>query len=521
MSDYDYESDEFENYDDGPPDDLDEFEIVGTNRKQDDLEVPQDYDQDLQQEMILSYVLNSVGLWSKCSPIMKPEYFTEGYRQIVEFAQNYYLEYKRLPSKSVLRGETGYSFDIPDDKDDPRTAKFISKRVENFCRASALRDLVLEFADDLNDPDKSYNTAVTLEQRLKKEVSLISITRDMGMEIHRDMAKALERAEESDGISTGIRNLDIVLGGGVTMPSFNLFSGSSGDGKSLHLANRALFYARQGLNVVFYTLELEEYLIAKRFASMMTEVPISRIYREKEAIEYKILNAGRTNGLLYIKKFPMVGTTIADISAHHNDLMTDIGEEFPVVFIDYLDLMQPLQSGIRADNIHIKDKYLTAEVNDFAHDPDFPKMVWSASQQIKGADKEKSASKSDVSGGTDKVNILDNLFIIKRSIEDYQDERGWLHIKKARSSGAVNAIVPYRQDSDTLLISDWPDDELFYEANPIRFARKDRNDSPKSNDPLVKEFKSELPRPPERPTGKERKGDDVRNRLMERFGKEK
>ena len=140
-------------------------------------------------------------------------------------------------------------------------------------------------------------------------------------------------------------------------------------------------------------------------------------------------------------------------------------------------------------NIHLRDKYIAQELNDWMHQENL--IGWSASQQIKGADDEKDARQSAVSGGTYKVNVCDNLIILKQTQEDREDERIWGHIAKARSSKGVNAKIPFKWNSDTLRMGNG-DRQLFEEANPwLLTGKKLANAKQKTvldNDPIAREF---------------------------------
>jgi hypothetical protein len=173
-------------------------------------------------------------------------------------------------------------------------------------------------------------------------------------------------------------------------------------------------------------------------------------------------------------------------------------------------------------NIHLRDKYIAQELNDWMHQEHL--IGWSASQQIKGADDEKDARQSAVSGGTYKVNVCDNLIILKQTQEDREDERIWGHLAKARSSKGVNAKIPFRWDLDTLRMSNG-DRQLFEEANPFlitgkRSAATQKQKTVLDKDPIAQQFsgiKKISSKPEETVPKKHRRAQEIRDAINERL----
>jgi hypothetical protein len=151
---------------------------------------------------------------------------------------------------------------------------------------------------------------------------------------------------------------------------------------------------------------------------------------------------------------------------------------------------------VDVSNLHLKDKAVAEEMNNWAHDNDL--IVWSASQQTKGAKDDKEARQSSVSGGTPKINTVDNLFIFKRSGEDKEDERTWCTVSKNRDGAGHEAKIPFHWDVKTQRMSNI-DFGRYRDANPFLKSpmlsderTKKRDTAPVNetvaNDPIVKEM---------------------------------
>ena len=463
---------------------------------------------DIEQHTLISFITSNADFWRKCFPIIEPRYFSSEFQKTVQFIRDFYISHKRLPPLPIVRAETGVLLETHNEASDKKIQGYLQEKVEEFCRLEATRLLMLETYDKMSDSTPSAE--VVAQHYIEcKRIAGIAMSRELGFEVHRDMKKMLKLGEEVDGLPTGFPLLDEELGGGVTLPSFNLASGGSGDGKSIFMQNLCVNQARMGNNCVFYSLELQPEIIFKRFGAMMTETDIGSIYHNKDLVHAKMVSMGRSEGKIMVIKMPMSGTTVADIAAHHADLCEDTGMNWSFVCVDYIDVMSSIQT-VSAENIHLKDKYVAEELNDFTHESKI--ICWSASQQVKGAQEEKEARQSAVSGGTPKVSTCDNLIILKRSPEDREEERSWGIVKKARSSGAMNAKIPFHWDNKTQRMTSG-DRELYLEANSKQSAMNSGDMPRLSNDPIVKHVK-------EQSTGTEPEDpQDVRDKLKRRFGR--
>ena len=258
-------------------------------------------------------------------------------------------------------------------------------------------------------------------------------------------------------------------------------------------------------------------IVIKRYAAMMTDTHIDQVYTHLDTVAHSLHTRGKTDGAMWVVKFPMVGTTMADIQAHRLELQMHTGLHFGAVAIDYIDVMDPVQKVDKA-NIHLKDKFVSEEMNDWAHQNNI--ILWSASQQTKGAQDEKDPRQSGVAGGTPKVSTCDNLIIGKRNEDDIEDERWWAHVAKARSSGATKAKIPLYWNSQTMRMSDG-DRDLFEEANPKLFGRKKGVEEKTTkvvservkNDPLAQEQGIDMKQKEEEETGKGRRAVDFYSKL--------
>ncbi len=474
----------------------------------------------IDQITMLSYLATSKTAWIMAAPIIKPEYFDPENRKVVKYLSRYYHKHSNLPSLLHIRQHAGVQLSLPEDADEDHAIEEAITDLETFCRNQSLI-IYLHSAATMVSEHNNQMSRAAVDALLKRadEISRISVRRDLGFEIHDDPISKLKETEKYVGIPTGLEFFDMVMDGGVTQPSLNIVSAASGDGKSIFLQNMAVIQSEKYLkNVLFYTLELEPESIMQRFAAMVTKTHVRLVIPNLYSVGKQMEQHKEGTGQIWLQKFPMVGTTVADIAAHYNDMVLETGKQWDVVCIDYIDVMTPIERIDKA-NIHLKDKFVSEEMNDFAHQNKL--IVWTASQQTKGAQDEKDARQSGVAGGSPKVHTCDNLIILKRSEDDRQEKRVWAHFKKARSSGGVNTQVPmYWDDPGTLNMSDG-DRFLFEKANPILFQdikqTKENGSNKINSDPLVRESEEDIVLTAKPSSKKEKKASDTLTSLRDRL----
>ena len=466
--------------------------------------------------LMLSYLRASQALWTRCAHIIKPEYFSDETRAVITYLMEFERSNSQLPNVDMVYATTGVKIKDPDDTNDPVVIDDIANRVEEHCRYNAATDFLINAAEKISK-DKSKSTMDHLLQ-VMGEVAGISVHQNLGYELHHDMKELLEIAEKSDGLPTGFALLDEALNGGVTIPSYNLVSASSGEGKSIFLQNLAINYARQGKNVIYISLELPEYMIAKRMGAMMAETDIAKIYEQRESVILKLRRDSRKEGQIRMIRLPMRGVTVATLKAYIDSIETSTNLEWKHIMIDYPDLMSSIDPTIRRDDLHNKDQAVASEIYDWAHDRYCPKIIWGASQQVKGAKDEKSARQSGVSGGVGKVHTSDVLIILKRSVEDMAQERCWAYIEKGRNGGAGTRVpIEWSVTTQRMKCTEALR-ELFEEQNAPENANTDTDQSRRAKikakvaDPLVKA----KTRADSQPEGTKKLMEQLRNR---RYGK--
>lgn len=468
------------------------------------------------QGALIAYLVANHSLFVKSVSILKPEYFDDPYRKAVDFMIGYWQKYRAVPGRVLVQSRLGQTLDEVGDAHDKPVVDYLHDAIEGFCRYRATEKFLLSAADRI-DEDRSATTIAALLKEMTV-ITRISMKPDLGSEIHDDFGEMIERMEANSNISTGIPLLDRALGGGFTRPSLTIYSAPTGGGKSIFMANLAVYYARKYReNVVYYTMENSEEITHKRLAAIMTETDIGKVYAQRDEIKRRLSKDAKSEGRVYVKRFPITGTTIAQIEAHYYDLIAESKQKIGMVCIDYFDVMSPVVKS-KSDDIHSKDKQIAQEIYEFAHAN--KQIVVSASQMTKGSEKEANLTKSNVSGGTHKINTCDNLLIGHLTEIDMEEERFWIRIDKNRSGGGTGLMIPIHWDHMKSQIMKDGDGKLFEEANPRLFGRKRSDAAPiqrHKKDPIVAEMGGSVDvNKTKNYAGQERQADEVRKQLVQR-----
>jgi len=231
---------------------------------------------------------------------------------------------------------------------------------------------------------------------------------------------------------------------------------SHNTGKSVFLANLGVNWVKMGLNVVYLTFELSEKLVAMRIDSMIADVPNKQIFKNLDDVSLKVSMEGKKSGAMQIKYMPS-GKTANDVRAYLKELEVKTGRKVDVVLVDYLDLMMPAGKKISAENLFVKDKYVSEELRNLAMEMNC--IGVSASQLNRGAQQEVEFDHSHISGGLSKIQTADNVIGIFTSKAMKERGRYQIQFLKTRNSGGVGSKVDLAFDVDTLRITDCDDQD--------------------------------------------------------------
>lgn len=397
------------------------------------------------EKLLIENLLSSKDVFSRCIGIIDSEYFEEpSYKPVVSFMSGYFEKYNSLPSFDIVNAEFDVDFGPHDITLDQYN--YTCDEVEKFCKQAAFIQAIYK-ADELIE-----NNDIDAAHKMMTDALLISLDRDMGIELYDDPEAQLKSMIETEvNYPTNIKLLDDNLSGGLARQTFTLFSANSGVGKSNMLANLGVNYSALGFNVLYFSLELPVKMIYLRLSSIVSQVNINLWKQRIPEIAGKILTRKNNGALSYrVKRLPS-GSNTNDIRSYlkHYELKYKIIPD--VIIVDYLDLMTP-NSGKKNKDIFEQDKEKSEELTEVL--VDYNAIGISASQQNREALRMATPDQGVIAGGISKVNTVHNY--ISLTMSDEQNLRGemWANFLKTRTSSGKGKAVLLNFDVNTLTISD-------------------------------------------------------------------
>jgi hypothetical protein len=207
---------------------------------------------------------------------------------------------------------------------------------------------------------------------------------------------------------------------------------------------------------MYLTLELSEALVSMRVDSMVTGIPTRDIFKSIEDVELKVKMIGKKSGAFQVKYMPS-GKTANDVRSYIKEYEIKTGKKVDVLLIDYLDLLMPASMKVSAENLYIKDKYVSEELRNLAME--LQTVFVTAAQLNRGAVEEIEFDHSHISGGLSKIQTADNVFGIFTSRAMKERGRYQIQLMKTRNSSGVGQKIDLGFDINTLRIIDCDEDD--------------------------------------------------------------
>ena len=384
--------------------------------------------------------------------ILDSSYFdNQAHKWIIDNILKYYNDYHTTPTPEVLKSEYEkvtndvLKVSIREQLRDAykivaTDAEYIQTEFSAFCKNQQLKKALLGSVDLLKAED--YDSIRGLIDNALKA----GMDKNIGHEYMKDIESRF-RVEQRITIPTPWPQFNDILQGGLGNGDFGLIFGGPGAGKSWSLVAIAGGAVKKGFNVVYYTLELGEEYVGRRFDAHFTGIPSNEIAMHKDKV---VDIMSKLPGKLIIKEFPPNKASMSTIESHIQKC-EDLGTKIDLVVIDYVDLLRSKKISKERkeeiDDIYISTKGLARELN-------IP--IWSASQVNRQGALDEVIEGHKAAGSYDKMMITDFAASISRRAKDKQTGVGKLHIMKNRYgmdgltyNAAINiAIGDYRIISD-------------------------------------------------------------------------
>lgn len=217
-------------------------------------------------------------------------------------------------------------------------------------------------------------------------------------------------------------------------------SHNSGGGKSLVMSHMAAGCLRDGLNVLYISMEMSEEKIAERIDANLLDVEVDKIKDlGKDIFCTKISNlAAKTHGRLFIKEYPSGTAHTGHFRGLLEELKTKQDFVSDIIFVDYLGICASSRVKMGGSvNSYAYLKSVAEELRAFATENDVP--IVTAGQVNRGGYNTSDLDMTDISESLGIVMTADIILGIVRTEElDNMGQVMFVQMKNRYSDPTVN-----------------------------------------------------------------------------------
>ena len=304
-------------------------------------------------------------------------------------------------------------------------AEYIKTTALDFCRKQKLKEAMIKSVpllekSSFDEIAKIINDAIKLGDHT-----------DHGYDYLKDFERRFE-LKARNPISLGWNDIDGLCKGGLGKGELGVVIAPTGAGKSMVLVHLGAEALKLGKTVVHYTLELADTVVASRYDSCITKIPLGQLHSFKEEIYEQVQDM---EGTLIVKEYPTKSASTRSLRTHLEKLkMRDILPD--MVIVDYGDLLRPVSAQKEKRN-ELESIY--EELRGLAKE--FECCLWTASQTNRSGLNAEVITLESISEAFNKCFVSDFIFSLSRTVEDKQSNTGRIFVAKNRN-GPDGIVFP-------------------------------------------------------------------------------
>jgi len=380
---------------------------------------------------LISSLMTDTCFLKQISDVLHIKYFENNYiKLIVKEILNYFNKYKTKPTfdsiKTIFQRDeykelyTGIIQIVIDSEINSNSSdiQFVKDETVKFCKHQEIKKAILQSVDLLN---LSNFDAI---EKLMSSSFKIGLDIADGIDIKTDIDRVMLDTQRNP-ISLPWNHINNITDGGLGLGELGIIAAPPGIGKSWVLLNIAVHAARQGKKVVYFTMELYEDYVAKRFYANISNTSLNDLKYELDNIKH---NIKVLEGEIHIKFYPTKSASINTLKSYIDKLNND-GFKPDLIIVDYADILKPVSTNMdRRDDQILGDIY--GDLRGMAGEYKIP--IWSASQINREGAKSKIIEGNTIAGSFEKLMIADLVISISRQLEDKLSNNSRWHVIKNR-----------------------------------------------------------------------------------------
>lgn len=319
---------------------------------------------------------------------------------------------------------------------EPESAEYIKDTALDFCKKQKLKGALIKSVELIKSSSFDEVSKV-IDDALK-----LGSDNEMGYDYLADFEQRFVK-KARDPVSTGWKDIDDIAKGGLGKGELGVVVAPTGAGKSMVLVHLGAQAVKQGRNVLHYTLELADTIVAGRYDAAITGVELKNLTVFKEKIYDEIKDI---QGKLIVKEYPTRSASIQTIKNHieklkRRDFVPDM------IIVDYGDLIKPENS--RKDEKRHQLETIYEELRGIAQICECP--LWTASQTNRSGLNAEVITMESISEAFNKCFVADFIFTVSRTVEDKNTNTGRIFVAKNRN-GPDGLVYPLFMDTSNVKI---------------------------------------------------------------------
>jgi replicative DNA helicase len=314
-------------------------------------------------------------------------------------------------------------------------SEYVKETSLDFCKKQKLKEAMIKSVDLIKS--SSYDEV----SKVINEALKLGTDNNHGYDYIVDFERRFE-IKARNAISTGWDVIDNITKGGLGKGELGVVIASTGSGKSMcmvHLGAQAL---KQGKNVIYYTLELQDTVVASRFDSCLTGINISDLTNYKDVVFEGIQNIP---GKLLVKEYPTKSASTNTLKNHLEKLKAH-GQRIDMVLVDYADLLRP---ATREKEKRQELESIYEELRGIAQT--YGCTVITCSQTNRTGLNAEVITMESISEAFNKCFVADFICTVSRTIKDRASNEGRMYIAKNRN-GPDGMVFPIFMDTKNVCI---------------------------------------------------------------------
>jgi len=379
---------------------------------------------------VLGSLLTDKGFLLNVRDVLSDSYFdADSHKWIINQICDYYDKYHTTVTMDVLKielqklenevlqvalkEELRNSYQASQDD-----LEYVQEEFTKFCKNQEMKAAILDSADLLKEGD--FDGIRNLVEKAIKA----GMDKNIGHEYNKDI-ETRYRVDYRPTIPSPWPILNNGIQGGFGPGDLGIVFGSPGGGKSWSMVAFAAHAVQMGYKVNFYTLELGEDYVGKRFDCYFTGYSIDEVNKHRKDVEKYVNNL---KGKLIVKEYPPKGASVNTIKAHVQKCM-DIDHKPDLIIIDYVDYLKAPSRGRNTERKHEIDDVFIA-TKGLAKDLKVPILTPSQVNRMGARDSIIEGDKA--AGSYDKMMVADICLSLSRQKEDKVLGTGRIHVMKNR-----------------------------------------------------------------------------------------